>query len=283
MLWEEKKYTRLKMKNMKPTSDGNVNGIIGILPESNEIECCVIGTRKVWKRKCPECHDNIVSDDKWYCKDAHLRRRLCKKCRIKGCRNPNYGVVVSDERKEKQRQTLSLRPPTAWYWYGKHLSEEHKKKLSDSHAGKKLTSHHKDCIRVSMRGNSHRKGIPHSEDARRKLRLAQAQYAMRNAGTKICPAFNERACQYFDWLNKWNGWNGRYATNGGEYFVKDLGYWVDYYEPSTNTVIEWDEYKRHYKDGKLREKDFIRMNRIKEALHCRFYRMNEKTNEIMEY
>lgn len=135
MLWVEKRYTKQERKNMPPNSDGNVSGITGIPTESNEIECCIIGNQKMWKRKCPECNANIFNDDKWYCGDAHKKRRLCKICRIKGDRNPNYGIVVSEERKEKQRKTLSLRPKSSWYWVGKHLCNEHKQKISVSNSG----------------------------------------------------------------------------------------------------------------------------------------------------
>ena len=268
---------------MTPNLNGSVSGTIETPNELRGTECVIIGGQKMWKRKCPECKKDIIGNDKWYCEDAHRKRRLCKNCRIKGERNPNYKIPVSEERKEKQRQALSLRPTSEWYWYGKHLSDSHKQNISISNSGKKRSPQHIDYMRHIARGNSHRRGIPHDAESKRKMRIARALYAMRNAGTKICPAFNETACEYFDWLNKWNGWSGRYATNGGEHFLKDLGYWVDYYEPKENVVIEWDEYKHHYKDEKLRDKDVIRMKQIKEALKCRFYRVNEKTRELVEY
>jgi hypothetical protein len=243
---------------------------------------------KIWIRKCPDCKSDIICKDKWYRDDAERKGRLCKRCRIRGERNPNFGIEVSEDRKEKQRESLRKHPPAFWYWYGKHLGEDHKRKISQSNSGKRRSWWHIDRIRNANRGNSHRRGIPHDAvphdaESKRKMRIAKALYIMRHAGKKICPAFNEVACEYFNWLNKWNGWLGRYATNGGEYFVGKLGYWVDYYEPNENVVIEWDEYKRHYKDGRLREKDIIRMTQIKEMLKCRFYRINARTGEIKEY
>jgi len=96
------------------------------------------------------------------------------------------------------------------------------------------------------------------------------------------PNFNKTACDYFQKLNMWNGWSGCYAKNKGEFYLKDLGYWPDYYEPNQNIVIEWDEPK-HYKDGNLSEKDQVRMKRIKEHLKCRFFRVDSKTKEIKEW
>lgn len=262
--------------------DGNENGIIETPKKSNEIECVVIGNQKTWIRKCPECNNDISTNDKWYCEDANRRQRLCKTCRISGNRNPNYGISVSSERKEKQRNTLAKRLPNDWYWYGKKLSEEHCENIAKTKRGRKLSLKHIEIIRNVNAGNTYAKGIKHTDETRCKLRIARANYAMRNAGTRICPAFNEIACDYFEWVNKWNGWNGRYATNGGEYFVKELGYFVDYYEPVENIVIEWDE-PRHYKGDVLIEKDVYRMKQIKDHLKCRFFRINSKTNIITEY
>lgn len=61
-----------------------------------------------------------------------------------------------------------------------------------------------------------------------------------------------------------------------------MGYWVDYYEPNLNIVIEWDE-KHHYINEELKNKDINRMNEIKEYLKCKFYRYNENKNIIYEY
>ena len=57
--------------------------------------------------------------------------------------------------------------------------------------------------------------------------------------------------EFFDELNKENGWSGRHAKNGGEVSVG--GFWLDYYEPNLNLVIEWDE--RHHKYPKKKKQD----------------------------
>ena len=92
--------------------------------------------------------------------------------------------------------------------------------------------------------------------------------------------FNKVACEYFDWLNKYNGWNGQHAMNGGE--KKVAGYFVDYYESIYNIVIEWDE-DNHYFNGKLKKKDIERMNEIKEVLNCDFYRIRERDLTFEKY
>lgn len=89
------------------------------------------------------------------------------------------------------------------------------------------------------------------------------------------PSFNNNACVFFTKLNDIFGWKGLHATNGGEYHIKELGYFVDYYEPTLNLVIEWDE-KTHYDvDGNLRKKDILREEEIKKYLSCKFIRIKQ--------
>mgnify|MGYP001561246141 CR=1 FL=1 len=89
------------------------------------------------------------------------------------------------------------------------------------------------------------------------------------------PNYNLDACKFFKFLNLYCGWEGIYAENLGEFYIEELGYWLDYYEPILNVVIEWDE-KRHYKNNLLREEDIIREDRIKNYLHCKFIRIKEE-------
>ena len=93
---------------------------------------------------------------------------------------------------------------------------------------------------------------------------------------KGSPNYNKSSCKYFDWLNMYMGWNGMHAENGGEFYIKELGYWVDYYEPKLNIVIEYDE-KHHFNiDGSLKEKDIQRQKEIVELLKCDFYRVKDE-------
>jgi len=59
-----------------------------------------------------------------------------------------------------------------------------------------------------------------------------------------------------------------------------LGYFVDYYEPNLNIVIEWDENSHYNIDGNLREKDKRREEEIKSYLKCKLLRIKE--NEFDE-
>lgn len=85
-------------------------------------------------------------------------------------------------------------------------------------------------------------------------------------------SYNKEACKIFDEINNQLGWTGRHALNGGE--QKVLKYWVDYYEPNLNLIIEYDE--RHHRFQK--EKDLHRQDEIIQYLGCKFYRIHEGQN-----
>jgi very-short-patch-repair endonuclease len=67
--------------------------------------------------------------------------------------------------------------------------------------------------------------------------------------------------------------------NGGEHYLKDLGYWVDAYDKDKNVVIEYDEGQHN----KKKDADVRRMNEIKQKLGCKFLRYDAVSEELKEY
>ena len=140
----------------------------------------------------------------------------------------------------------------------KPMSDATKKKISMIQKGKKLSTAHK-----------------------RKLRLARIKEFQLKHRMNFAPNYNLKACKFFDQLNLILCLNGMHGENGGEYHIKELGYWVDFYEPDLNLVIEWDEItKDHFKAGKLIDKDIQRQKEIEDYLKCDFLRI--KGGEITE-
>ena len=87
--------------------------------------------------------------------------------------------------------------------------------------------------------------------------------------------YSVKGCAYMNKLNEEKHWNLQHAENGGE--ILCLGYWIDGYDKDLNIAFEYDEPK-HYKDKEhniLRDYDIKRMNKIKDKLHCEFWRYNE--------
>ena len=133
-------------------------------------------------------------------------------------------------------------------------------------------------VRVWMMGNTNSTGKPKPEQWKKKLlaKMARSYAEPGNIGKAFLPNYNEIACEYFDWLNKWMKWDGQYAIYKGEKNV--LSYFVDYYEPTQNIVVEWDEKYHKYK----KKEDLKRQDIIKEYLGCKFYRVNDLTLEMKE-
>lgn len=71
-----------------------------------------------------------------------------------------------------------------------------------------------------------------------------------------------------------NNCNIQHALNGGEYHIKELGYFVDGYDSKNNIVYEWDE-ETHFNYLGLKERDINRQNEIINHLKCDFIRIRE--------
>lgn len=243
---------KLSKNNLKQNADGDVSGMLEIKNESIRNECENI--IQSYSRKCPKCNVLLT-----YSSIGNLNLATKKNCCCRSC-------------------TSSGRSP----------SPETRKKMSISHNGFKHTDVHKRKIKGA--GNPmygiHRYdnlnpfyGKKHTDDSRRKMRIAACKRILKlqrsNDGRLNNIGKNET--QYFDKLEKEHGWSGI-----RQYFIEELGYFVDYYEPTHNIVIEYDE-PRHYKNGNLRPKDISRMNEIIKYLKCTFLRYKEYNKELIKY
>lgn len=200
-------------------------------------------------RKCPQCGREQSYSRIDGLVRANKRNALCKKCIFKG-------RPISEEQKEFLRKRTGKNNPM----FGRKASLETKLKMSVSKKGKP--------------------GKPHTEQSKQKLRLYRSKWVSEFAGG---PQYNPNACRYFDELNKQNGWNLQHAENGGEIYIKELGYFLDAYDREKNIVVEYDEPKHYKVDGNLKEKDLTRQQQIVEQLKCRFYRYSELTEQLKSF
>lgn len=216
-------------------------------------------TEEDLKRICPVCNKEVKYTTKWSRDDAVRKNKVCKECKPKIYR-PDKGQI------EKQRaKVLNWKP-----------NEEQLKRMSSFQKGRKHTKEQHNKIAESNRGKK-RNG-----ESKKRMRLSRIEYIKLCKG-QFYPTYNINACKYFEELDKEMCWNGEYATKNGEYYIKELGYWTDYFEPKENIIIEYDESHHYDADGMLKEKDVKRMNEIKKYLHCKFFRYNEKLKELKEY
>lgn len=101
-------------------------------------------------------------------------------------------------------------------------------------------------------------------------------------GTFWKPGYNKKACEYFKRFDEENNTKGQYATNGGEHYIKELSYWVDYINFEKKLIIEWDE-EKHYENDKLKQKDVLRQKAIQKVFpDFQFSRIREKDYLIRE-
>ena len=178
----------------------------------------------------------------------------------------NKGIPWSEEIKNKMSESAKKRLPFSDETKRKLsisrrkriLTIETKNKISKAHTGRKHTLQSRFNMSLAHKGQiSHNKGKKASPETRQKQRIS----AIKRCGY-VYPGFNKTACKYFKWLDDNIFYsNGQYATNGGEYLIKELGYWLDYINHDLKLIIEWDE-KSHYRNGKLKEKDIQRQKEI---------------------
>jgi hypothetical protein len=111
----------------------------------------------------------------------------------------------------------------------------------------------------------------HSTETKLKMRLSAIEYIKSAKGCCI-PRYNKDSIILIEEYGKEYGYKFQHAENGGEHYIKELGYWVDGYDKEKNIVIEIDE-KRHYNDNNLLEKDILRQREIESLLDCKFIRI----------
>jgi len=210
--------------------------------------------------------------------------------------NPNYGRTHTEASKLKMKQN------SAKYWLGKPFSKETKQKMHDAQIGKtrrpfseetklkmrkaqlgktrSLETRRKISKNMSDRTGKNnpmygkpgpKLGVKMSNETKLKLRLAKIK-RLENLHGQLFPAYNPNSIPVIEEYGKKHDYNFQHAENGGEYHVKELGYWVDGYDKEKNIVIEIDEPYHKYQI----DKDIQRQHEITKFLGCEFIRIKIK-------
>jgi len=273
--------------------------------DSTKPQCKDIGTN--WERKCPKCQRSIFYSNKYKLVRANINGSACLKCcnklppdtnlYFRSC--PSCGKKIDYVKKCRyvagkknktnckscaMKMVANSRPP---------VTSVARKNMSNSQRGRKHSEKTKNGMRgenngmfgVSRRGKENPfYGKTHTEKSKTDMRLAAIKrFSTTKRKNGHLAAIGKNEVKYFTELEKNNGWDGIfYGKCKSQYHVETLGYFLDYYEPTKNIVVEYDE-PRHYVGGMLKQKDVNRMITIKTHLGCRFLRYNEKINELVEY
>jgi hypothetical protein len=207
--------------------------------------------------------------------------------------NARKGYIVPNSVKLKISRTLCTKYKTgeivpARPMLGKHHSDETKQEISkrcsvsiknqydNGRVGSMVGKHHSEETKRKLRASNI--GQKRNFQAKQKMRISAIQRIERCRfdGNQLIPAYNSNACKIIDEYGKKHGYNFQHAENGGEFHIKDLGYFVDGYDKEKNTVIEIDE-KRHFNEnGLLKQKDVERQIEIENFLGCDFIRLKSE-------
>ena len=220
-------------------------------------------------RTCKSCNPGSIGAGEKNGMYGKSHSTETKKCIAETTRRVQTGRPKSEEWKRKARERMLgyKHPEYVIDKLRKPKTEEHKAKLR----GPK-TEEHKAKLRgprPKMKGV----GNPMFGQVRHDFRLRILE-AYEATGKKPIAFYNPIACGAIDRLSEEMGFKFQHALNGGEYHIKELGYWVDGYDSINNVVVEYDE--PHHQTDKRKAKDLVRQNKIIEHLDCTFIRIVEQ-------
>lgn len=283
----------------------NRNGCVTLKSVNLKKECPIC--KSVIKYQCKYLYDKSILNNSKCRKCSNLGRHLSENTKSK-ISNKLLKKYKSGKIKANMSgtQTSNARLKMAATKRGKPLSENHKQSISNSlRKSEKMKNHinsdrfksHLTEIQKKRVGCRHsietknKMSINHSnvsgennpfykkkhcKKTKQKMRMS-ALNRIKNCHGEFVPSFNKNGCEYFDKLMMENKCSIQHALNGGEYYIKELGYWLDGYDKENNIAYEWDE-KRHFNvDGTLKQKDIDRQREIEEFLKCKFIRIKEES------
>jgi hypothetical protein len=217
---------------------------------------------KKWTRQCPQCNKEIQYKNKYTFKKSDVDNKICGFCSRQKTGLKNTGQIRDEAFKKNLSEKMTNHPSLL-------NNTERNKKISDTLKGRDISFRWENhviktitCINCKKITNSQKHRVQHHFCTRK----CQNQYYFTQG--KWTPRFNPKACDEIDKYGKENGFNFQHALNGGEFYIKELGYWVDGYDANKNTVIEYYE-KLHLKEKNIK-KDKERMEKIIKFLECKF-------------
>jgi hypothetical protein len=216
-----------------------------------------------FKRNCPKCNDVLFYSSKYKLNRANTNDSLCRKC---------HGKKLSIKMLKYEHCNISKKCPNC----DEIINFSNKYKYNRSVENNSL------CGSCSKSGSlnpnfgklPHNYQLPHSNETKRKMRLSTIKYIekMKLNGGQLIPSYNISSIPILELKAKELGITDlQHAENGGEFYIKELGYWVDGYSKQKNIVIEYNE-KWHNRQS---QKDNRRQKEIVDFLNCKFILINE--------
>lgn len=238
-------------------------------------------------RLCSNCSNIIIYKTKSQLNDAIKKNRICKLCAnrkngrtkkyigtlIKKCILCNIDVEFSNsmhyKRAKSDRFYLCKSCAVRKSHTGKKISQKQKSLLRKRQLGIRWPLERRKKLSETMKG----KNNPMYGKIRHDYRIRWLS-SLEKSGVTLRTFYNPKACKIIDEYGKKYGYNFQHAENGGEYYIKELGYWTDGYDKEKNVVIEYYE-PYHTRTEKQILKDDNRQKLIINHLKCKFIVIKE--------
>ena len=217
---------------------------------------------KRWARNCPKCGKELSYSQKCSMLCAEREGWCCAHCSNSGENNGMFGKHHS----LKTRKKIGCKSKRRMPWNKGKIGVYSKDVLS------KMGAQNKGRVPWNKGIPAPHKGIIPNELSRRKMRLSRIRY-LKSLHGQTHPNFNPIGCQRIDEYGKQNGFDFQHAMNNEEFYIKELGYWVDGYDKMKNIVIEY--YEHHHQNPRQMLRDKRRKQEILNHLHCTFIEMWE--------
>lgn len=189
----------------------------------------------------------------------------------KGKKHTNKTIQKIKEKRSQQIISEETRIKISLANKGKIVSDETRRKISEVNKGKTLSEE----TRAKL-SKSHKRRFQNMSDTQyseycKQRRLASIKYWQTKHG--VYPNYNHNSIKILEQKAAELGIKDlQHAENGGEFFIKELGYWVDGYSKEKNIVIEF--YEPFHKNQL--DRDLRRENEIKDFLGCEFIIIHSK-------
>lgn len=235
---------------------------------------------ELYVKKCPICRKDQYYKHKTHFNRAVKNNKLCQHCcKLGKSQSLATRKKLSEINKNRKRTKHSeeTKQKISQKMTGRKISEDHRKKIIEGNIGKVVSEETKEKIRKSLVGTKH------TDEHNKKIRLSTISLIQQNIldGGQLFPRYNKKACKYFDHLSQKNNWSLQHALNGGEYYIKNLGYWLDAYDEKRKIIVEYDE-NNHWHRKNI-NKDHKRIKSIIEYIKpSEFWLFNEKNNQLIK-
>jgi hypothetical protein len=223
-------------------------------------------TDKIYVRNCPNCNKELITKNKYWHLKCQKNNSVCGSCSLKG-------RIFTEDWKNKLKVNHANISGELNPFKGKSHSKESIDKMLLTRSKHPTWKQNASNTMKKIRNEYwYSKNPMDNPDSVNKIRLARINEIRDKNNGQISPNYNKNSISILEEKAKELGITDlQHAENGGEFYIKEFGYWVDGYSKEKNIVIEY--YEKYHKTQI--KKDKLREEQIKNLLGCQFIIINE--------